>query len=809
MGNSASSLPFAIGKQVSTLHDGWALHDGSRKSDAAAVTVFVAKKPALHKTLLSSVQRSNNKKNSSNNSNNLTQLEPALHHFQNCKRLRHPHILQVYATLDTDHPADTTGAGGGGSGSSTGPAGPNPASSATATTSAPTTVTTGDLIVVTEPCVSLDAWLQTRPPPDQIAWGLESIVRAVHFLHTSANQVHGNLSPESIYVTPAGDVKLWNFSLVCSFAAPGQGGSGSGSVPRYFRETQGLLTPAAYQAPERQEGRWDAIAMVGVHAMDSYGMGVLMGHFYQGNVPALFTKAVQRLLTTNIKMRPRLQPLLKCPIFNTPYQKFQLQLEELSIQPAEQKVAFWQNLVGKLETGLVPKAVAVYKLLPIMKSSIEIICQTESLRSQSLYRREVLAILQPLFYVAENFLEDSFAAELTTVIGLLFAVADRGVRGALLQKAVLFSNNMDKNSLNSAVFEPMCSGFSDSSAALRELTLKATLVLVPHLTQPNLEKLSRYLVRLQADPEASIRTNTVIFFSKLTPYLTDSTRQKLLLPAFTRALKDPFKPCRLAALQSTLKAKEYFDPKGVASKVLPVVTPQLLDPAREVRREAFAAVDDLLFYLRQESERMNALPEPDAGGGNAPPTGATHARTTSAAAAAAKATAPPVAPSSGGWGISSWMSTSKTAGAAPVAVTAAPATVPLPPRTVIPAVQSTGMALSNGNTGYNDTVDADGWDDDGLDDDLDDDGLDLSSGGVRGPALVGGSLITPKSPVAGGFNNDDDFFGSFDAKPAKPAATMRSSGSGGKLAVPTRKTKPIVSVKKLAVDDVEDGWDDF
>jgi SCY1-like protein 1 len=110
---------------------------------------------------------------------------------------------------------------------------------------------------------------------------------------------------------------------------------------------------------------------------------------------------------------------------------------------------------------------------------------------------------------------------------------------------------MGKNALNQAVFEPMCSGFSDSSAALRELTLKATLVLVPYLFQPNLEKLSRYLVRLQSDQEASIRTNTVIFFSKLAPYLTDTTRQKLLL----RALKDNFKPCRLAALQSTLKAK--------------------------------------------------------------------------------------------------------------------------------------------------------------------------------------------------------------------------------------------------------------
>lgn len=408
----------------------------------------------------------------------------------------------------------------------------------------------------------------------------------------------------------------------------------------------------------------------------------------------------------------------------------------------------------------------------------------------------VLSILQPLFYVAEHFLDDKFAAELSGIIALLFGVNDRGVRGSLLQKASLFANNMDKNTLNQSVFEPMCSGFSDSSAALRELTLKATLVLVPHLTQPNLEKLSRYLVRLQSDPEASIRTNTVIFFSKLAPYLTDTTRQKLLLPAFTRALRDPFKPCRMAALQSTLKAKEYFDPRGVATSVLPVVTPQLLDPAKDVRKEAFAAVDELLFFLRQESERMNSIPEAEQG--MAP-------HHSGAPAKSAAAAVPAAAPKSGGYlsGMSSWMSTSATtAGAAPAApaarVAAAPATAPLPPRSVTPAAAPS-------MPDYDDDLidDGDGWGDDDL---------DLSSGGDKtrsgGGAVgsLGGSLL---APVSSSGNMEDDFFGTFDAKPAKSASIMRP-GSTGKLAMPAKKTKAAPVATKLAVeDDAEDGWDDF
>ena len=70
--------------------------------------------------------------------------------------------------------------------------------------------------------------------------------------------------------------------------------------------------------------------------MDSYSLGVLVADYWYNNgnginrVPATLQKAVQRMQTSNLKMRPRLQPLLKCPAFDTPYQKLQLQLEEIA-----------------------------------------------------------------------------------------------------------------------------------------------------------------------------------------------------------------------------------------------------------------------------------------------------------------------------------------------------------------------------------------------------------------------------------------------------------------------------------------------
>ena len=87
-------------------------------------------------------------------------------------------------------------------------------------------------------------------------------------------------------------------------------------------------------------------------------------------------------------MRPRLQPLLKCPVFDTPYQKLQKQFEEIQIQPIDQKVALWKNLGLSMQAGLIPEDLSVYKVLPLIQSSIQTTCTNESLISQDLYRRE-------------------------------------------------------------------------------------------------------------------------------------------------------------------------------------------------------------------------------------------------------------------------------------------------------------------------------------------------------------------------------------------------------------------------------------
>lgn len=836
MGNAASSLPYEIGDEVKLGGGGggggsfgsnnspeelygWKLHEGRYKSDGTSVSVFVAKKPLLGKTAMNAKQNTN-----------FMQLEAGEHHFRYCKRLRHPYLLNVLATLDTDNPTDD-GTGGTPKKDSKKPK-----------------QNKGDLIVVTEKCVTLQSWLNTGPSAEEIAWGLECIVKALHFLHNSAKLVHGNISPSSFFVTSGGDIKLWSFNLVST-------ASKDAPLSLHFQDYENLVTPISYRSKERIDKRYDLLNNAGIHATDSYGLGILIPYLYNDTLPTKLQKAVQRMQTTNIKMRPRLQSLLKCPVFDTQLQKLQLELEQLSVAPVEQKLAFWQNLGTQMNNksknpnyssnnalSLINDGLAVYKVLPLIANSIRSICSNDSMLLQDFYRKEVLAVVVPLFYIAEHYLPPKlFEQKITPLVQLLFTVKDRAVRGALLGRITFLQQNLDSKELNSKVFEPLCSGFSDSSSALRELSLKASFVLVPQLSAPNLEKLSRYLIRLQSDPEPSIRTNSIIFIAKLAPDLSsDTVRHKLLLPAIVRAMKDPFYPCRLAALQSLSKTIKHFDPIGLASKVVPVIAPILLDPVSEVRIEAFKVLDIALIGLRQESDKMGIIeqqpgqpnhtggivtPSPSSGNGNI-------INNTSGNSAA---NIIPEAPKSGGsylTGFSTWIASSTTpsgSNAVPAVVKSQPSTEHRTTTTQQPRITATQQqppattqqSIEHGVEGWGDN---DGWDDD---DDLNDDPISKVTNLISTASVAVG---TKPSTMAFNTNSNtnNDPFAAFGMKSTQPSTTKytqslattptlkkgpNTAKSSSMMKTPTKKKKEAVVAKlNAAVDDGwgdDDGWDDF
>jgi hypothetical protein len=84
------------------------------------------------------------------------------------------------------------------------------------------------------------------------------------------------------------------------------------------------------------------------------------------------------------------------------------------------------------------------------------------------------------------------------------------------------------------------------------------------------------------DTEASVRTNTCILIGRLGPSLGYNTKRKVLVPAFSRALKDPFVHARVAGLMAFMATIECFEISELASKVIPNMAFTLVDQEKSV-----------------------------------------------------------------------------------------------------------------------------------------------------------------------------------------------------------------------------------
>lgn len=824
------------------------MHAGERKSDKKPVTVFKGEKKTMAKTALI--------KGGTTHDPTLTQIFPALHHFKKCKTMIHPHILSVYATLDTDYPDGNDPSSK--SSLSISEANANPAS----LSALQQTATTGDLIIVTEPVVPLEDYLDLleKDPElteaqraDAISWGIYTLIQAVNFLHMNAKVAHGNLIPEAIFVTPGGDFKLSAFHILTPIGIA----DGATGPSQHFRHFERDVTPNDYRCPERIENRFDAISTSPPHAMDAYSFGVLLPNIYRhygagtsSQLPQQLEKACLRLRGPSITTRPRVLPLMKCPIFNSSHVAAQKFLDEIATQPIEAKISFWRSLPDLFSKGILSSRVAKFKILPLLQTTITNLTTMDLGLVQEISKRECLALLPTLFNTAKLHLtREEFNNQLSPLIELLFKVNDRGVRGAMLGRISLFVDYLDGTTLNRVVFEPMCSGFTDSSAPLRELTLKSAIALVAHLTQPNLEKLTRYLVRMQSDPEDSIRTNTVIFIGKVAPNLSSVARSKLILPAFMRAMTDGFVPCRLAGLKAVSACRSLFDEKRVASEVLPAIAPSLVDGSSEVRDAAMRAVDEMLVILREYGEKMRLeeakQPKIVPTTSNASLAASASADSSNSLGNANASTVGP-APASGNsssssylYGLSSWASsklvtTSTAKGDAPADATATAAvkpfvsagngfklqpTVSSVPKTK-PAPVFSSLSLRDAGVGGADTA---GWSDDEFDDAEQVQAPKASSIGIG----IGTNMNTKKSLIpAFATDMDDDFMSQFDKKsairpragaasklqtPAKIVVGARRREELSKIRKVEKKERPVKTITKLNLDEdpLEDGWDDF
>ncbi|CAN0065605.1 unnamed protein product [Pylaiella littoralis] len=552
MGNAASGLPFVVGEEVDSYPESpetcsWRMHRGTKRTGGGPVSIFrldLKTCPPIAKVAGQDAMKS-------------------------LRTLRHPHVLACLDSVQLET----------------------------------------EYVIATEEVIPLMRWVREFCEPskkdEQVAWGMHCLCSALKFLHEDCKFYHNNISTDTIFVTRrvqllGGDWKLGGMDLLSPL------GGKDYSIAERRR-----LQPRQFQSAERNNDDWWRYSPtldgggvhMPIHCMDVFALGRVLERVYPEGTPAALDKYVNKMLLPEPTKRPTASQYLRCAFLRKQTVKDLTALEMFSVKSPEEKAEILQRFTSKMHS----KQTLVHKVVPLLLRELAIASNTTpGALAQGAARAGVNLCLAPLLEFSKEMSDQDFHATVQPAIAGLFAVNDRGVRVMLLTSIPSYGKRLEDNVVNDQVFEPLCAGFTDAAAPLRELTLKSMVAFTQQLSEKNMnDKLIKHLARLQGDAEDSIRTNAIIFLGKVAAQLSPAVRDKVLLPAFARGVKDPFVATRLAGLRATAACHQHFRAEEVCAKVLPTVMLCLIDPGSDaVREAAFACVDTYLSKLREVSARM-------------------------------------------------------------------------------------------------------------------------------------------------------------------------------------------------------------
>lgn len=424
------------------------------------------------------------------------------------------------------------------------------------------------------------------------SWGLYQVTKGLGFLTGDCGLSHNNICTSSIYVNRAGEWKIGGVEYMCPVTE---------SPPRKSLSALDVYTPPELKdsatSHKRHGPKW---------ARDSWGLGCLMWEVFNGpllkpsclespgKIPKALTPAFNQLTNSNVSSRPSPADVLtRCRstggFFKNSFVDTMLFIEEIQIKDSTEKNRFFTGLTSVMDNF--PSNVCKYKILPQLINAFE-------------FGDAGSAVLTPLFKIGKLLDAEEFKKKIVPCVVKLFSSKDRATRARLLQQVDQFVDYLSNDVLNQEVFPHVVQGFSDTNPTIREQTVKAIVHLAPKLSYNNLnEEVMKHFARLQArDEQGGIRTNTTVCLGKIASHLHPQVRQKVLIVAFTRAMRDPFHPSRMAAILALSATQGYFTLKDCATKVLPALCALTMDPEKTVRDHAFRAIKGFLGKLEKVSE---------------------------------------------------------------------------------------------------------------------------------------------------------------------------------------------------------------
>ncbi|XP_028083233.1 probable inactive serine/threonine-protein kinase scy1 isoform X2 [Camellia sinensis] len=548
-GSGPNNLPYYIAEPYCSSWGSWAHSRGSSKDDGSPVSIFSLSGSNANDGLLAAGR------------NGVKRL----------RTVRHPNILSFLHSMEAETFVGST---------------------------AKVTI-----YIVTEPVMPLsekirELGLEGTQRDEYYAWGLNQITKAVSFLNNDCKLVHGNVCLASVVVTQTLDWKLHAFDVLSEF--DGNNEASMGSMLQYE-----WLVASEYKSMEFLKSDWATIRKSPPWAIDSWGLGCLIYELFSGmklskteelrntaSIPKSLLPDYQRLLSSTPARRLNSSKLIE----NSEYFQNKLVdtihfMEILNLKDSVEKDTFFRKLPNLAEQ--LPRQIVLKKLLPLLASAPEFGSATAP---------ALTAVLKMGSWLSP----EEFSIKVLPTIVKLFTSNDRSIRVGLLQHIDQYGKSLSAQIVDEQVYPHVATGFSDTSAFLREMTLKSMLVLAPKLSQRTLSgSLLKYLSKLQVDEEPAIRTNTTILIGNIASYLNDGTRKRVLINAFTvRALRDTFSPARGAGVMALCATSSYYDVTEIATRILPNIVVLTIDPDSDVQSKAFQAVDQFLQIVKQNHEKV-------------------------------------------------------------------------------------------------------------------------------------------------------------------------------------------------------------
>ncbi|KAI8136893.1 armadillo-type protein [Fennellomyces sp. T-0311] len=455
------------------------------------------------------------------------------------------------------------------------------------------------IMFVTDPIEPLSNQLNQDPDDHLTLWGLYKVANALKFINNDCGMVHGNVRISSIFINPAGEWKLGGFELLSSM---------KDESPMIL--TFGGVAPEAnrYAPPEVKKSGWTVIKDLPTAAVDSYHLGCLVYEAYnnrfdstdrlltqRGNIPPSMLDIYRALLRPSPGGRADADAFLDEGLrpggfFRDDFIQVNLFLENISIKDQGEREVFFRKLDSSIDTF--PGPFAKYKILPELVKAFE-------------FGSGGAKALGAILKIGEHLDTEEYDKVIVDPIVRMFASPDRAIRVSLLENIHKFIDHIPNKAVSNQIFPHVATGFTDTVPVIREQTIKSILYIVPKLNDRIINyDLLKYLAKLQMDEEPGIRTNTTICLGKIAKHLTDATRKKVLVPAFTRGLRDGFHHARIAALMALMATAEYYDAQECSSRIVPCISLVLIDKEKTVRVQAFKAMNAFVNRIQEHAEKM-------------------------------------------------------------------------------------------------------------------------------------------------------------------------------------------------------------